>query len=138
MKTTRFLFCIFLNIYLFGQESNHIHQQTTPPTNARFEIIQSTLLVKDTFRLDRFTGRTWILVKTKSDDNAWESISILGLSMITKPTRARFQLFTSGIAARHTFLVDTDTGKTWVITISKGTNEDGTKYEENLWLPFDE
>ena len=33
------------------------HQTTTPPSDHRFEIIQSQLAAKWTFRLDRFTGQ---------------------------------------------------------------------------------
>lgn len=38
---------------------------------------------------------------------------------IATPTRARFQLFTSGLAARFTLLLDTDSGHTWQVVTSK-------------------
>ncbi len=50
--------------------------------------------------------------------------------------RAHFQVFTSGLAAKHTFMIDTDTGKTWSLATRKGQNDNGTEYEVNLWQPF--
>ena len=34
----------------------NVHQSTTQPTDGRFEIVQSPLAAKWTFRLDRYTG----------------------------------------------------------------------------------
>ena len=115
-----------------------LHQQTVAPDNARFEILQSTVAARHTFRLDRFTGRVWQIVLTKSDDNAWEEMPVVAFPEVTAPTRARFQLFTSGIAVRHTFLLDTATGKSWVIVTSKEKRTDGTEFSNELWQPFAE
>jgi hypothetical protein len=51
-------------------------------------------------------------------------------------SRARYQLFTSGLAARHTFLIDTETGRTWVVVTAKRKAQDGSEYEVNSWQPF--
>ncbi len=115
-----------------------IHQQTTLPASARFEIIQSTLAARLTFRLDRYTGQVWQLVKTRDDDNTWEETPVSGLAKGTQSARPRFQIFTSGFAVRHTFLLDTDTGKTWLIVVSRRKNPDGTEYDQNVWAPFPE
>jgi len=121
---------------LIAQQTSDIHQQTSTPSNARFEIVQSELAAKWTFRLDRFTGHVSQLVKVKEGENAWEDMQVMGLSRIPAPARARFQIFTSGLAARHTYLIDTDTGKTWVLVSSKGSNPDGSEYESSAWQPF--
>jgi hypothetical protein len=134
--TVSFLLVFGLN--LRAQEPSDIHQHTVAPTNARFEIVQSELAAKWTFRLDRFTGHVAQLTHNKDDEDMWEEMRVIGIPYIASPTRARFQIFTSGLAARHTFLIDTDTGKTWVIVTSKGKNEDGTEYDVSLWQPFAE
>jgi hypothetical protein len=131
-------FLLLFGQSLRGQEPSDIHQQTVAPSNARFEIVQSELAAKWTFRLDRYTGHVAQLTHNKDGDNVWQEMRVIGIPYITSPTRARFQIFTSGLAARHTFLIDTDTGKTWVIATSKGKNEDGTDYEDSLWQPFSE
>lgn len=112
------------------------HQNTSLPSSARFEIIQSSLAAKWTFRLDRYSGRVWQLVKTKDDDNIWEEMPVLDLPKSKTASKPHFQLFTSGLAARHTFLIDNDTGKTWVVVTSTRTDKDGSEYEINLWQPF--
>jgi len=119
-----------------AQQVSPSHQHTTLPANARFEILQSQLAARWTFRLDRFSGRVAQLVKTVDDDNAWEEMEVIGLPAVSAPSRPRFQLFTSGLAARHTFLLDTDTGDTWVVVTGKRKRPDGTKYEVNVWQPF--
>jgi hypothetical protein len=114
------------------------HQFTTAPAGARYEIVQSTLAARWTFRLDRFTGRVWQLVRTKDDDNAWEEMRVFERPQLQAPTRPRFQLFTSGLAARHTFLLDSDSGRTWVVVTGKRKEQDGTETEYNAWQPFAE
>ena len=120
------------------QQPSDMHQQTTAPPDARFEIIQSELAAKWTFRLDRYTGRVAQLVLTKDNADAWEPMEVVGLPSVPTPTRARFQLFTSGLAAKHTFLIDTDTGQSWVIVSAKRTNADGKEYDASIWEPFAE
>lgn len=126
-------------VAMFGQDFPPLaHQQTTSIPGARFEIVQSPLAAKWSFRLDRFSGRVWQLVHTKDEGNTWEEMIFVGLPKPQVSTRARFQLFTSGLAARHTFLLDSDSGKTWVLFTAKARNEAGSQYEYSGWQPFTE
>lgn len=50
--------------------------------------------------------------------------------------RPHFQIFTSGIALRKTFLIDTDTGVTWMLVTGKQKLADGTEGEYRAWEPF--
>ena len=122
----------------WAQPTSDIHQQTAPPADARYEIVQSVLAARLTFRLDRFTGHIAQLVRTSSDENAWQEMDIVGLPSISAPGRTRFQIFTSGLAAKFTFPLDTSSGKTWVMVTGKRRRSDGTEYEENSWQPFTE
>src|SRR5438094_879805 len=102
-----------------AQDVSNVHQHSEAPQNARFEIVQSEIAAKWTFRLDRFTGHVAQLVGTEND-RAWKEMEVEELETLppalgralgqTAPTRPRFQIFTSGLAAMHTFLIDTDTG----------------------------
>lgn len=121
---------------LLAQQTSDIHQQTTAPAGARFEIVQSELAAKWTFRLDRFTGRVSQLVNAANGGDAWEDMIISGLPSITGTPHAKFQIFTSGLAARHTFLIDVETGKTWVIASGTTTDNEGHKQEYTAWEPF--
>lgn len=118
--------------------SSPAHQLTSAPPNARFEILASPLAAKWTFRLDRYTGRIWQLVTNRDDENTWEEMEVIRLPKAKTAARPRFQLFTSGLAARHTFLTDNDTGKTWVLASGKVTNSDGTESDVTGWQPFAE
>ena len=110
-KLFAFVLCCLANTA--SARSNDVHQATTPPSDARFEIIQSQLAAKWTFRLDRYTGRVYQLVKTRDDRYTWESMPVEGIPDISKPNSPKFVIFTSGLAARHTFLMDSNTGQTW-------------------------
>ncbi|MHA6786165.1 hypothetical protein ACWA6H_00465 [Pseudomonas bijieensis] len=110
-----------------------IHQKTTTPENARFEIVHSPLAAKWTFRLDRYTGNIGQLVKTASGGSAWDSMTVIGLPKVDGTSGPRFVLLTSGLAARFTFLMDTQSGRTWELTsISNGNAE-----PETVWQPFE-
>jgi len=136
-----FACCLFtflcVAIPVLAQDNpSDVHQSTTPPQGARFEIVQSELAARWTFKLDRFTGQVFQFSKTKEGDSAWQEMGVAGRSSGLQATRARFQIFTSGIAARFTFLIDTDTGKTWQLSTSKQTLADGTVEETDWWEAF--
>lgn len=98
-----------------------IHDRTAPVPDARYEIVQSTLAVKNTFRLDRFTGRVALLVQTENGWFRWREMEVENLADIDKPLSPRFEIFTSGIAAKSTFLIDSVTGRTWIVVGSETT-----------------
>lgn len=90
------------------------HQSTTVPDTARFEVAQSPILARLTFRLDRFTGETWQLVSTPTNSYAWQPVKRIPLPNDTKaPGKVNYQLFLSGIRAQVTVLVNTTTGASW-------------------------
>jgi hypothetical protein len=130
-------FIVVLAMPAFGQDQpNNIHQATTTPSGARYEILQSELAAKWTFRLDRFTGRISQLVRTKDDDNTWEDMEVINRPEIASPNHARFQLFSSGIASRYTLMIDNETGDTWQIISMKRTTRSGSQEEVSVWQPF--
>jgi hypothetical protein len=114
------------------------HQLTSPIAGARFEIVQSPLAARWTFRLDRYAGRVWQFVTTQDANSTWQEMVVIDLPKLQAQTRPRYQIFTSGLAARHTFLIDSETGKTWVLAKAMRTNSDGTQSEYSLWQQFAE
>jgi len=64
-------------------------------------------------------------------------MEIIGLALSTA-SKPRFPIFTSGLAARHTFLLDTESGRTWLVVAGKRKRPDGAEYEINVWQPFRE
>ena len=137
---TFFVFVVFslANVAAAQPNISDVHQTTTPPADARFEIVQSQLAAKWTFRLDRYTGRVHQLVKTQDGEMAWETMMVEGMTEFSKANKPRFIIFTSGLASRHTFLMDAETGKTWVLrtTTYPGLGED--PFEITGWWPFEQ
>ena len=91
------------------------HETTAAPAEARFEIVQSSFIAKMTLRLDRFTGNVDQLVSRADSTIGWEPIQRrTHRDADTRVAgRANYQIFTSGIAARYTFLINVTTGATW-------------------------
>jgi hypothetical protein len=117
----------------YAQGADPSPVQTSAPATSRFEIIQSPLAAIWTFLLDKYTGRVQQLVKTKDDDNAWESMMVIGLPKASLEPKVRYQIFTSGLAARHTFLLNVETGQSWVLT----TFKDEKLGDVTGWSPFE-
>lgn len=124
---------------VFAQtDINNFHQKTTTPPDARFEIVRSEPAARWTFRLDRYTGNVYQLVKTKDDGIAWEQMPVEGLPEIPNAGTPRFVLFTSGRAAQHTFLMDSKTGKTWFLKAVDVSVGEGQATTIHVWTPLEE
>ncbi|MDE0533948.1 MAG: hypothetical protein OXI01_21240 [Albidovulum sp.] len=143
MRSTVLLGAIFAFAFSFlsgsataQSQSSNVHQSTTQPTDGRYEIVQSPVAAKWTFRLDRQRGNVDQLVETQDGALTWQSMFVLGLPDVSSARKARFTIFASGLAARFTFLIDNQTGQTWVLN-SLSDAEDGSDRLVG-WLPFPE
>lgn len=113
---------VCLGVVLFGDDLTRT-VVSVPPENARFQIVQSEMAAKATFKLDRFTGRVWQLLSTP-DGNIWSQMSVESLSPNGVPSSApRFHIFTSGVALKFTYLLDTMSGRTWEFASSEKFND---------------
>ena len=108
------------------------HSSSTISPSARYEIVQSHLAAKWTFRLDRVCGFVSQLVGTRDGGTAWEAMPIEKHPNCVGDSASHYQLFSSSLAARHTFLMNTDTGTSWVLT----TRVNRDKSESALWQLF--
>lgn len=130
------LFLVFLVNLAVAQPRDPVsHMSTTVGSQARYEFIQSSLAARWTFRLDRVCGYVSQVVSTKSDNMTFEAMFVMGLpTKCTPDGKIRYLLFTSGIAARHTFLLNTDTGKAWQLQSLK--DKDNNDFV--AWIPFED
>ena len=128
---------LVLSSCAFAQETQETHQQkvqqTEPLASSRYRIVQSDLTAKVTFKLDRYAGSVWQLVKDKDGNNDWQSMEVSPLAAIKAPDHARFQIFTSALSVRFTFLIDNDSGRTWQLVQSTSTAPDGTQSNVDSW-----
>lgn len=135
MKRLILLTSFFLTQTVWSQNKEiNIHSSTTLGSQSRYEIVQSTLAARWTFRFDKVCGNIGQLVTSKNDGVTWQSMLVVGLPKCQSDSKIRYQLFTSGLAARHTFLLNTESGKTWQIR----TFKDNQDTESSAWFPFDE
>jgi len=116
---------------------NNIHQTTSPVPNAHYEIVVSSWMRKLTFRLDRYNGRVWMKVVDTKDNKLWQAMYVEDHPWSTKSTHAHFQIFLSGVFASDTYLIDTDSGKVWMVVSSKKPG-DADMAEHLSWQVMDE
>jgi len=132
MRKTALLFAL----YLFVAASSVAAQETAVslssavPDSARFQVVQSPLLAKLAFRLDRFTGDTWQFVSKQKGGFSWQRVERIELPNDIKSSgKVNYQIFLSGIRAQITVLINTHTGASWYIA------EDPK--EGIFWSPID-
>jgi hypothetical protein len=135
MKKILILIFVTFSSSVFSQTKDiKVHTSTALANQARYEIVQSTLAARYTFKVDKVCGNIFQLVLNKNDDPVWEQMAVIKLPSCNNDGRVKYQLFLSGIAARHTFLMNTDTGKTW--QVRSFTNQSGN--ETASWFLLDD
>lgn len=135
--------CLFVAVSAEGQDDpTPVHVLSPAANNARYAIVQSTVVVRDTFRLDRYTGRIHRIVKEEDGTLVWEEMVVHERPKLQTASTPRFQLFLSGTSVRHTYLLDTSTGDTWQVMIvenetskspSNASQDESDKVTE--WFP---
>lgn len=104
------------------------HQITAAPLESRYELIQSPLAAKGTYRLDKYTGAVHQIVKTKDDDTVWQEIPRRKHFLDRRVEgKVNYELFTSGLAMRFTYLMNVNTGATWQLI--------ETQEKDLVWSP---
>ena len=124
-KTLLLIIALFLSVQFFAQDRQSV---STQMNNARFEIIQSPIARKYTFFLDKIEGKVYQLVQTRTGGDSWQEMRVYpkDTQTYTEPT---YQIFIGSFAAADMFLINTKTGRTWVLVKENG-DEDQTFWEE--------
>lgn len=112
-------------------------QKTSAPPDARFEVIQTNSNIRTTLKLDKYTGtvyelvRNKDLVRAKDEEYAWGVTKRLPhpLDKIEANDLVNYQIVTSSVGVRYTFLVNINTGATWKLS------SDPDK-EQSYWYPI--
>jgi hypothetical protein len=124
-KLILLFFALFLSVQFFAQDRQAI---STQMNNARFEVIQSPIARRYTFFLDKVEGKVYQLVQTPTGGDSWQEMTVYPKDnqTYTEPT---YQLFIGGFAAADMFLINTKTGRTWLLVKENG-DDDNTLWEE--------
>ena len=106
------------------------YQNQSTSMLGRWELIMSDRAAKNTFKIDKFTGKVLALYQTTDDLLYWKLVPReASISDTQKPDSVNYQLYMGAVAMRHTYLVNINTGQTWILVI----NED----EELSFQAFD-
>lgn len=120
-----------LTLSVYSQNKESVKTSTS---SGRYEIIQSGLARRCTFKLDKYTGKTWQLVsKSESGQVKWQAVDWLGsLSENNSNNHTiKYQIFMSGMVLADCFLINIQTGRTWLLYENEETLD-------NFWAPLDE
>jgi hypothetical protein len=103
------------------QVDHPVHVSSVAPAGARFEVVQSAISARGTYRVDKFTGSVDVLAMRPDSSIVWQPIPRLQHSQedTRPPGQANYQLFLSGIAMRFSVLVNVNTGATWQLVKAK-------------------
>jgi hypothetical protein len=122
---------------LIAHAEDGVRQIATVATSVapgRYEIVQSAIVARDTFRLDRYTGRVWQFVHdTDKDAMEWQEVLVENPIKLTSQNTPRFQIVMFGIKAADTLLFDVISGRTWQYT---NITAEG-KHPGAMWLLVD-
>ena len=122
---------IILSIPSYSQDEEYPGPvSSTIPQSSRYEIIQSNLIARFTFKIDKYSGNVYQLVSDTVDVQSWSKMERIKhvSDVIVNKSKVNYQLFTSGIAVRFTYLMNIDTGATWLLVKDE--------YGINFWDPI--
>jgi hypothetical protein len=129
MKRLFIIFTCCIASASWAEDVTPNHQKTSAPPEVRFELLQSPLAVRGTFKLDKYSGAVYQIVKTKDDDTVWQEMPRYSHPLDKRTDgRVSYQLFTSGLAMKFTFLMNVNTGAAWQLI--------ETPQKDLVWTPI--
>ena len=124
---------ILATVHAYAQ-SDYYTSKSTSLEIGRYEIVASDIVARLTFKVDKYTGEVYQLVQDSDGQLLWEIMYKLeGCADVQKEGQINYQLFTSGKAVRYTFLMNINTGTTWVL--SEDTSN--RKNPITFWAPME-
>lgn len=107
-----------------AQNKYNNQTSTTTPASGRYEIITSSISLSETYLLDKETGDTWQLVSGYRW-YVWEQIPRQEHPHDIVPEYAYgadvYQITLSGISVKGSYLINTLTGATWILSEDSDT-----------------
>ena len=123
MKKILFLLFLLCSINVYSQETENYQAVKTSQTGGRYEIVQSEITRRHTFKIDKYTGTVLQFVKTSEDVSTWQLVPKTPAKFDTViPDQINYQVFLGGIAIRDCFLLNINTGATWILVKDSAEN----------------
>lgn len=111
------IWLIVLALVTFAQSPKQEPVATVPPLTAKYELIQNSRAMRETYLLNRYTGQSWQLVQS-TRRQAWQKIPKEMHEDDFVPmawSEPAYQVSVSGLAAKGPYMINVITGATWVL-----------------------
>lgn len=120
-KYILFYFLIYVSLSVYGQnvtidrnDDKKYNSISTSFSGGRFEFVMSDLVASNSFKIDKYTGNVYQLVKRNDDSLTWELLLRESSDNDRRfDNKINYQLYMSGMAVRFCYLLNTNTGITW-------------------------
>ena len=91
----------------------------------RFQIIQSTIAARGTYKLDTYKGEVFQMVMGSDNNETWQLLRKYGHENADAQVlgHKNYELFTSTIAMKFTYLINVNTGSTWQLVQDPNSDE---------------
>ncbi len=91
----------------------------------RYQIVQSTIAARGTYKVDTYEGKVYQLVLDKNNNETWELLKRVGNN--NRDTmiggQQNYQIFISRLAMKFTYLINVNSGATWQLMQNPDTEE---------------
>lgn len=95
-----------------SEKNQEVSLKSTFP---RYQIVQSTISARGTYKVDTYAGKVYQLVVDGSNNETWELLKRIGNDTNDKQVdgKQNYQIFLSSLAMKFTYLINVNTGATW-------------------------
>lgn len=110
--------CLMMSLTSLAQVEDYPYVFTSQ-TGGRFEIIQSPMARRLTFKLDKYTGNIFQLVRNEEKELVWRKLLNFELDLLNiflpekVEEKISYQLFMGGMAISDCFLLNIHNGDTY-------------------------
>jgi mannitol-1-phosphate/altronate dehydrogenase len=113
------------SIVALKNELNKTQEISLKSNSPRFQIVQSNIAAKGTFKLDTYEGKVYQLVVDYNNNESWQLLKRIGNSINDNQVdgQRNYEIFLSTIAMRYTYLINLNTGATWQLVEDPNTEE---------------
>lgn len=123
----KFLFLLFFITNcqtIYSQEFSKYQSIKTSQTDERFEIIQSEISSIYTFKVDKYLGKVYVIVKIPEFETpSWLEIpKSYNKNDTIKSEKINYQLFLGGNSVMDCYLLNINSGSSWIL---KNENKKG-------------
>jgi hypothetical protein len=106
-------------------ELNKTQEISLKSTAPRYQIVQSSLAARGTYKVDTYDGIVYQLVVDGNNAESWQMLNRIGHGSNDKKVigQRNYEIFLSTIAMRFTYLINLNTGAVWQLFRDPNTDE---------------